>query len=84
MEWGEEDMSPAAPTGVARAARESEVQARRGAGEEGEGLGGGGHVPVTRGRWLLMGRLPTGLALRVSRLLMVSDGREGELGGGGV
>lgn len=31
-----------------------------------------------------MGRLPTGLALRVSGLLMVSDGREGELGGGGV
>lgn len=49
MEWGEEDMSPAAPTGAVRAAREREVQARRGAGEEGEDLRRGRHLPLPEG-----------------------------------
>lgn len=55
MEWGEEDMSPAAPTGVVRAARESEVQARRGAGEGGRASGEVGTCPLPEGDGFLWG-----------------------------
>ena len=83
MQWGGKDISHDAPTGVLRAARKSQVQVHGGAG------GGGGcwerwaHA-CYQSRWLVMGRLPIGLALRVSRLLMVSDKEVGRAGGGVV